>query len=78
MDPVLQLIIVMPFVLLFALIVAAFMRQENEQFHIVQAAYRRRHAAQQTQAPSPVRLVRQQPEEESVEVHHDSPVDHAA
>jgi hypothetical protein len=44
MDPVLQLIIVMPFVLLFALIVAAFMREENERFHNTEAAYRRRHA----------------------------------
>ena len=79
MDPVLQLIIVMPSVILFALIVAGFMREENERFHSIEAAYRRRHTLHRTQAHFPVRSVRaQRPHEESVEAHHDSPVDHAA
>ena len=65
-----HVIIVMPFVLLFAWLVAASMRQEDQELHEVAAAYR-------PQAHSPVRLVRtQRPHEESV--HHDSPVHHAA
>jgi hypothetical protein len=80
MDPVLQLIIVMPFVLLFALIVAAFMREENERFHNTEAAYRRRHPAQEMRVHSPVRSVpTQRPREESAELEDvPAPVRHAA
>jgi hypothetical protein len=49
MDPLLQLLIVLPFVILFALIVAALTRQENQRLHFLQAAYRRRRADHQTQ-----------------------------
>jgi hypothetical protein len=71
MDPLLQLIIVMPFVILFALIVAALTRQENQRFHDTEAAYQRRHVAHRAQVHSPVRSVRAQPDKESVEVHHE-------
>ena len=79
MDPLLQLIVVMPSVILFALVIAAFMREENERFHIVEAAYRRRHAAHEMRVHFPVRSVRtQRPHEEPVEVYREPPVRHAA
>ena len=80
MDPVLQLIIVMPFAILFALIIAAFMREENERFHRIEAAYRRRHTFHQTQAHFPRRSVpTQSSDQESVELADaPRPVHHAA
>ena len=80
MDTLLQLLIVMPFVMLFAIVVVALMRQQNEHFHDLEAAYQRRHAVHRTAVRSPVRSVRiQQPAEEPVEPHDVvRPVRHAA
>jgi len=54
MEPMVQLIVVMPFVVVFGLIVVALWRQENQRFHSLEAAYRRRHAVRRTRAYSPV------------------------
>jgi hypothetical protein len=80
MDLVLQLIIVMPIVILFALIIAAFMREENQRFHSIEAAYRRRHTFLRPQARSPVQSARvQSSEQESVELDDvPRPAHHAA
>jgi hypothetical protein len=69
MDLLLELMIVMPFVILFALIIAAFMREENERFHSLEATYRRRHTFHQTPVHSPVRSAHaQSSDQESVEL----------
>ena len=76
MHPLAQLIIAMPFVILFALIVAAFMRQENQRLHRIDAANRRRHPAHQMPVYRPVPLVRAQRPDKEAGVHRDPPPVH--
>jgi hypothetical protein len=74
MDVLAQLLIVIPYVALFAVVVAALARQENERFHSLEAAYRRRH---RMRVRSAVRFARR--DEESLQSHDSAlPERHAA
>ncbi len=82
MDPILQLLVVLPFLILFAMIIVPLMRQENQRMHRIEALYERRYVAQRTRVKSaerpsvPVRI--QKVDEASVESHDAPDVRHAA
>ncbi len=73
MKVVFHLIVVLPWIILFAMMIVPLMRQENRRRHRIEALYERRYVAQRTRVnsserpPVPVRI--QKADEASVESH---------